>query len=97
MKLSKLQRFILVNSLASRKTNRQKFVKFYNSQKIKPKKDIIIKIITKSLERLIDKGLIVGYGERTQCKRFIKEIELTAKGRRLAKKLLGEQQKLPLK
>jgi len=97
MNLSKLQKYILRNSLASRKTNRQKFVKFYNSQKIKPKTGIIIKIITKSLERLIDKGLMVGYGEHTQFKWFIKEIELTAAGRRLAKKLLGEQQKLPLK
>jgi len=97
MLISKLQKYILINSLGNRKTNRQKFVKFYLAQKIRPQPEIFTKIITKSLERLIDKGLLVGYGERTQFKWFIKEIELTAAGRRLAKKLLGEQQKLPLK
>lgn len=97
MKLSKLQKYILVNSLGGRKINRRKFNKFYHTQKKKPKAEIITKIITKSLERLIDKGLMVGYGERTQFKWFIKEIALTTYGRKLAKKLLGEQQKLPLK
>ena len=96
MKLSKLQKFILINSVNGRRINRKKFDKFYSGEKKVKIKDIT-KIITRSLERLIDKGLLVGYGERTQFKWFIKEVKLTRIGKRLAKKLLGEQQKLPFK
>lgn len=53
--------------------------------------------VTKSLERLIDKGLMIGYGRRTPKKWFIEEVALTPKGRKQARKLLGEQQALPLK
>ncbi len=97
MKLSKLQKYILVNSINNRRNGRQRFNKFYSLLSKKPKQEMITRIITKSLERLIDKGLMVGFGERTQFKWFIKEIKLTKTGKRLAKKLLGEQQKLPLK
>lgn len=97
MKLSRLQKFILLNCLGSRKTNRQKFLKFYQTQKVKPRSKILVKIITKSLDRLIERGLIIGYGEKTQFKWFIKEVSFTPSGKRLAKKLLGEQQRLPLK
>lgn len=96
MKLSKLQKYILANSNNGRKVNRKKFDKFY-SEKGKAKVKDVTKIITKSLERLIDKGLMVGFGERTQFKWFIKEIQLTRKGKKLAKKFLGEQQSLPFK
>ncbi len=51
--------------------------------------------VTKSLERLIDKGLLIGYGRRTPKKWFIDEVILTPKGRKETKKLLGKQQKLP--
>ncbi len=53
--------------------------------------------ITKSLERLIDNGLMTGYGRRTPKKWFIEEVALTPKGRKQARKLLGEQQSLPLR
>ena len=62
-----------------------------------PKRDDQINIITKSLERLIDRGYLVGYGTRTPKKWFVKEIKLTMMGRRAAKRLMGEQQILPLK
>jgi hypothetical protein len=52
--------------------------------------------MTKSLERLIDKGLMIGYGRRTPEKWFIDEIRLTDVGKKAARKLLGQQQKLPL-
>jgi hypothetical protein len=98
MKLSKLQKYILVNSNNGRKINRKKFGKFYSGEnKAKAKVKDVTKIITRSLERLIDKGLMVGLGERTQFKWFIKEIQLTRKGKKLARKLLGEQQTLPFK
>ena len=71
--------------------------RFYEKQKTKPKPEDQQNIITKSLERLIDKELLIGYGRRTPHKWFIEEIKLTRKGKKLAKKLLGEQQVLPFK
>lgn len=53
--------------------------------------------ITVSLDRLIKKGLLVGFGEITKEKVYIDKIRLTRLGREIAKKLLGEQKSLPLK
>ena len=99
MRLSNLQKFILLYTLTNVRKNVQRdgLIKFYDQFKKKPKKDDIQNIITKSLERLIDKGLLIGSGDRTKHKWYIKEIRLTPLGRRSAKKLLGEQQKLPFK
>ncbi len=99
MKISKLQKFILVTAYTNRakKITRRGFDKFYKDQKKKPKKDDVKNIITKSIERLIDKEMLIGYGRRTPHKWFINDIQLTVKGRKTAKKMLGEQQKLPFK
>lgn len=56
----------------------------------------VIDVITKALERLIDRGLLVGYGMRTKEKWFIKDVRLTPEGRRAARKVVGTQQRLPL-
>ena len=85
MRLSALQRAILQMSYAASAKKLGRPTVKGSSQKV----------ITKSLERLIDKGLLVGYGVRTPEKWFIKEIRLTPLGRRVAKKLRGEQAKLP--
>lgn len=104
MRLSNLQKFILLECLNSNpptggnRVARGKLRQFYN--KIigkKAKEEMQEKIITQSIERLIDKELMVGFGERTPHKWYIKEIKLTAKGRRAAKNLLGEQMSLPFK
>jgi hypothetical protein len=99
MLLSNLQKFILLECLSSKtgRISRGKFNKFYEKIEKKPKVEMMTKIITQSIERLIEKGLLVGFGERTKEKWFIKEIKLTALGRRVAKKLMGEQMRLPLK
>jgi len=99
MNISKLQKFILITAYLNKgkKISRKGFERFYNSYKNKPKKGDIQNIITKSSERLIDKELLIGYGRRTPHKSFIDEINLTAKGRKVAKKMLGEQQPLPFK
>lgn len=99
MNISNLQKYILVSAYTSRtkKISRRGFEKFYKNQKKTPKKDDIKNIITKSLERLIDKEMLIGYGRRTPHKWFVDEIQLTAWGRQTAKKMLGEQQKLPFK
>ncbi|PIY95997.1 MAG: hypothetical protein COY66_05350 [Candidatus Kerfeldbacteria bacterium CG_4_10_14_0_8_um_filter_42_10] len=98
MKLSNLQKYILIQSF-ERKGKlfpKPELKKFYRSQKQQPKKKDISGIITKSVERLIDKELMIGYGIRTPHKWFIKEIKLTPKGKKTAKKIRGEQQALPL-
>lgn len=91
MTLSRLQRFILTDILNHRleRYPRRQLNIFY--KRLVPPKDIE-SVITKSLERLIDKELLVGYGRRTPHKWFIQEVRLTTAGRRLARRLLGEQQ-----
>ncbi len=85
MTLSKLQRNILQACRAGRGGRINRTLLRGSAQKI----------ITRSLERLIDKGLLVGYGLRTPQKWYIKEIRLTSLGRKAAKKLRGEQSRLP--
>lgn len=99
MRFSPLQKYILRSCYCKGqpKINRIGFPRFYDLQKQKPKKGDRVNIITKSLESLIDKELIVGYGVRTPHKWYIKEVKLMPKGRRLARQLLGEQQSLPFK
>lgn len=99
MRLSALQKYTLLYVLTNLRNDvkRDGLEKFYNQFKKKPKKDDIQNSITKSLERLIDKGLLIGHGMRTKYKWYIKEIRLTPQGKKAAKKLLGEQQKLPFK
>lgn len=108
MRLSPLQRYILLVTYSgpsttatgglragNKRIGRALFNKFYEGKEIK-KKDLV-DAITKTLERLIDKGLLVGYGVRTPKKWYIKEVRLTPLGRKLARKLQGEQQELPLR
>lgn len=100
MNISKLQKYILIIAYLNRgkKMSRKGFERFYSSYKKKPKKDDIKNIITKSLERLIDREMLIGYGRRTPHKWFVDEIQLTAKGKKNAKKMLGEKQTtLPFK
>jgi len=96
MRLSALQKFILQECYFEKKKrlNRQKLTNFYNKKKKVPKEEDQVSVITKSLERLIKRGLLVGYGVRTPEKWFIKEIRLTVRGRKVAKELFGKQQKL---
>ena len=99
MKLSRLQKYILKTTLQSNKpkVSRIIFEKFYDNTKKTPAKKIRANIITKSIERLIDKGLIVGFGEKTQYKLFITQVKLTLRGKKATQLLFGQQVKLPLK
>lgn len=96
MRLSPLQRHILgVCFVARGKVGRVPLQAFYNGKASRPKS--VVDVVTKTLERMIDKGLLVGLGVRTPKKWYIKEVRLTPLGRRVAKRLRGEQQKLPLR
>jgi hypothetical protein len=98
MQLSKLQKYILLQGFwAKNKLDRQVLLNFYVGYNKKPSREIMVNTITASLERLIKKSLIVGFGEITKQKIYLDKIRLTALGRKLVKKGLGEQRKLPLK
>lgn len=99
MRLSPLQKFILKFCFTSsaKIVSRGGFVKFYTTQAKTPKPSDVVSIITNSLESLIDKELMIGYGVRTSHKWYIKEVKLSPLGRRIGKKLLGEQVALPFK
>ncbi len=99
MSLSTLQKYILKEILFSKKlkVDRKIFNKFYNNKKNPPAADIRTNIITKSIERLIDKGLLVGFGEKTQYKLFIDKVRLTPQGKKISQALLGQQEQLPFK
>ncbi len=97
MRISRLQQYILLQALLrpAQKIDRDIFLNFYKKSGHLAKPSLQTKIITRSMEGLIDKELMVGYGVRTPHKWFIKEVRLTTKGRTAAKKLLGEQMALP--
>ncbi|MBI5077052.1 hypothetical protein HZB94_01585 [Candidatus Falkowbacteria bacterium] len=98
MRLSSLQKYILLQCYhrIGARMGRDGLVKFYEDKRI-PRKALRQKIITRSIESLIDKELLVGYGLRTPHKWFIKEIRLTGKGEKMGRKLLGEQMRLPFR
>ncbi|MEA1980819.1 MAG: hypothetical protein U9N54_07585 [candidate division Zixibacteria bacterium] len=98
MRLSQLQKYILLSTYgAKKKIKRVGLLKFYDKQKNKPKKEDQQGIVTRSIESLIEKGLMIGFGRRTPEKWFIEEVKLTGKGKQQVKKFFGEQQVLPFK
>ena len=99
MKLSSLQKFILEECLEHNKMCSRRVVDDnYKISKSRSKEENFKKIITQSIERLIDRGLLVGYGMKTQEKFFITKIRLTPSGRRTANELRkSKQKKLPLR
>lgn len=99
MALSTLQRYILKQAAGSPQgmLRRQAIVRFYDGLARKPKPRDLSTIVARSVERLIAKELVVGFGRKTAQKWFFDRIRLTPEGRGAARKLLGVQQSLPLK
>ena len=111
MRLSTLQKFILTECYSRKgRVKKNILLGFYDKRRydlcnsrdrisgieqLLPSAKDQVDIITKSVESLIDKGLMVGYGVRTPKKWYIEEIRLMPKGRKIARRLLGEQQLLP--
>jgi len=78
--LSPLQVNILKTTYENRgKIGRKIFLKLYRDKKTKTAP---VKIITQSLERLINRGLIIGYCALKSGKCFIYDIKITPAGRR---------------
>jgi len=98
MRLSDLQKYIVLQCFnqSQNRLDRNLLLKFYGSRG-KAKRELQTKVITGSIESLIDRELVLGYGLRTPHKWFIREIALTDKGKKTAKALSDKQMKLPLK
>ena len=93
MRHSALQKFILKLVYArGPRCTRTLFLAFY-----KQPTDADVKIITRSIERLIEKGLLIGFGHKTAEKWFTETVTLTPTGRAAAKSLFGKQQRLPFR
>lgn len=99
LRLSALQRYILLScyDAKSHRRERKGLEQFYQTQPRCPSPKDAQDAVTKSLERLIDKELLVGYGVRTPHKWYIREIRLTPKGRRVSRALTGWQAPLPFR
>ena len=109
MRLSPLQKYILwtVYESGNKPYNRKRFIEFYKIRQSKAgphansgvgvTERAGVKIITQSIENLIERELMTGYGVRTPHKWFIREVKLNPKGKKIAKTLHGKQQTLPLK
>lgn len=93
MQLSGLQRYILKKTyIHGPRCSRSMFVSFYRKH---GKHEA--EIITKSIERLITKQLLIGYGKRTAEKWFIDSVSLTPRARKIVLQIVRQQQRLPLK
>jgi hypothetical protein len=93
--LSPLQKFLLKECLDSAVTKRSAFKKFYSKRAKAPSAEDQQNAITKSLERLIDRGYMTGFGRRTPKMWFIESVRLTPAGKRAGRSLLGKQQRIP--
>ncbi|MFH1537242.1 MAG: hypothetical protein ABID45_04595 [Patescibacteria group bacterium] len=93
MKLSALQKYILLEVLQHKgKYYKKDLLNYYKDKDKKPSKEDQFNIITKSVERMIDKGLLIGYGRKTPEKMFIKRLRLTDEGRKTAIKIRQSKQ-----
>ncbi len=54
-------------------------------------------VVTKAVENLTDKGLLVAEGVRTQERWYIKSVRVTALGKKFAKRFQGQQLTMRLK
>lgn len=98
MQLSPLQRYILKRcfGVAPKRLPRRGLEEFYRAATRAPKQKDQVDSVTKSIERLIQRGLVIGWGERTAEKWFIRELRLTPRGRAVTRTLFGQQQKLKI-
>lgn len=101
MKLSTLQIYILRKCYEKRGQIPKKILfDFYHpshkasdgKSKKKPSRDDQLNIITKSVDRLIKKELLVGFGRKTAYKWFVEKVRLTPKGRKITKELIKKRQ-----
>ena len=92
-----LQRYILLRAFENRgRISRRGLEAYYHALSRPPKRKDQVDAMTDAIERLLRRGFCTALCVRTAKKWFIKEVRLTAQGRRHALRLFGEQQRLPL-
>ena len=98
MVLSALQQLMVTEAAKARpRVHRTLFEDEYRRLNPSASQKDVVDAITSAMERLISRGLAVGYGYKTQYKLFLTTLRLTPLGRRTAKKLKPKpQQMLPL-
>ena len=96
LRLSRLQKAILRSCYPLRGLVERKRFHDLGKKEATHAKDVV-DVVTKALERMIDRGLLVGHGVRTKEKWFIHAVRLTPEGRRIARRVVGTQQILPLR
>lgn len=95
-RLSRLQKAILrLCDLPRGRVGRDRFDRIHDIAVTRAKDPV--DVVTKALERMVDRGLLVAYGVRTKEKWFIREVRCTPQGRRVARQLRGQQQALPFR
>lgn len=96
--LSKLQQYILEECTVRGGSISRRVLDYnYQASRSRARKENYKKIITQSIERLIDRGLLVGYGVKTKEKLFIDRIKITPAGRRQTQRWRESRQaRLPL-
>lgn len=100
MRLSKLQKFILLKLYYNNNSQRIKtdFYDFYPEEELDENYKNIQDIVHKSLESLTKKDLVITYGRKTAYKWFIEKVRITNKGKAIAKDLISKKQRrLPIK
>lgn len=92
-----LQRTILLEAAAAKpRLHRRLLEEEYRFSHPQATSREVVESVTKAVERLVARGLAVGYGYKTQHKLFLTSVRLTPAGRRLAKSFGVRQQTLPL-
>lgn len=98
MRLSSLQKRILLSCLdRAGKCARALLDQWYQEQRPTATKKNAQNVVTGALENLVDKECMIGEGVRTPHKWYIRSVRLTPVGRKLARKLRGEQLKMKLR
>ena len=100
MRLSKLQKFILMKCFEKKNKTEMKtnFYDYYPAKEISKNKIAVQVALQNSIENLVKKDLVVAIGHRTVKKWYVNKVRLTAKGKKKAKELVRDKQrKLPIK
>lgn len=94
MRLSKLQKNILEFIYTSKKefAARKDLYRFYPLEEIKKNFINIQSVLQKSIENLIEKEYVTGYGYKTAQKWFVQKIKLTRSGKIKAGELVKSKQ-----
>jgi len=93
MLLSGLQQYILLQCLKQSPRKKAEFVAFYQVSKVD--KEIALKDIVKSIDRLVARDLLKARGVKTAKKWYTDTVSLTPKGRKKALSLIKERERLP--